>query len=224
MRSSFKLISILAAVLASSCGYLEFNKPTPTRYAVDVDVEQPGVGTSYGKELMPNSPGERWVYFGTDKSYLEEVTPDVMPVNMVEATVRRRSLGDATTDSYLKVNSRGVWDHGDQSYLHACPIPRLVFPVRVGKKWSLTNSDTGIEAKAEVLDVEEVGTAMGLFEAVKVQYTVTNSNDENFYLAEVFWYAPGVGIVRMQRGEDTCLLRYFEVFGFEAERAAARIK
>lgn len=214
----------LPVLLLCSCSYLDFNPDEPTRYKVKIKVEQPGVGTSYGHELMPNSPGDKWVYFGTDKSYLEEVTDELMPVNMVEATVRRRAHDFSVFDSYLKINSRGVWDHGDEQILHPCPIPRLVFPVRIGKRWSLANGDTGIEADAEVLGVEEVGTAMGLFEAVKVQYTVANSNDGSFYLSELVWYAPGVGPVQIQRGEDTYLLRYFEVSGFEVERAAARIK
>ncbi len=224
MRWSFMLAFITAALLASSCSYLEFNQPEPTRYKVKVKVEQAGAGTAYGKELMPNSPGDKWVYFGTDKSYLEEVTEEVMPINMVETTVRRRSHDLAAFDSYLKINSRGAWDHGGEEYLHPCPIPRLVFPVRVGKKWSLSNGDTGLEASAEVVGVDQVGTAMGLFEAVRVQYIVSNSNDESFSLAEVLWFVPGVGIVQIQRGDETYLLRYFEISGFEAERAAARIK
>jgi hypothetical protein len=73
----------------------------------------------------------------------------------------------------------------------------LKLPVKVGDSWTKdvpTNQKQSLSYK--VVRVEDVEVPAGNFKALRVEMTLTG---HAFPIRTIVWYAPGVGIVKMER-------------------------
>jgi hypothetical protein len=192
----------------------------PVTYSTDVTVLQSGGDKEYGPELFPLSPGDQWLYLAQQATSYTKVTDQTREVNATDVTLLRTTAQGAMVDAWIRVDDDAVWDYGTAEQLNACSIPRLYFPVRVGRHWELSCSDGDLRSAAVVETVEQVGTGMGLFDAVRIRYTIERPS-RNSIEWQVWWFVPGIGPVRKQQNDGLWLLRWYEVKGWDAERAGA---
>jgi hypothetical protein len=201
-------LAVMALVLLSGCDVLQ-SKYVDTLHEVKVTVEKSGSGDSYGQELFPFETGNKWVYLSASDSFQWEVTDRFTAINMVQADVVKESTPAVSFDRYFLVSKKGVFDHGSQNRALAVPVPRLHFPVRSGKKWSVESGDADIQASATVEGIETVGTPTGLHQALRIVY-VFSDFEGSVSSIERMWFAPTVGVVKMELDGTTYLLRHFE--------------
>lgn len=201
-------LAVTALVLLSGCDILQ-SKYVDTLHEVKVTVKKSGSGDSYGQELFPFEPGNKWVYFSASDSFQWEVTDRFTAINMVQADVVKESTPAVSLDRYFLVSQKGVFDHGSQNRALAVPVPRLHFPVKSGKEWSVESGDADVQATATVEGVETVGTPTGLHEALRIVYVYSDFEGAVSSI-ERMWFAPNVGVVKMELDGTTYLLRHFE--------------
>jgi hypothetical protein len=232
MRTLLTILSVAALFLVSGCMDI-VNDPLPTHYDDSITVLSNGEGEKFGEELFPWKTGDQWLYYSQDDYLYIRPTDETISTNGRASTLTQFVEAGFTFEHYIRVDSGAVRDYGSQFKWWPCSMPRLHFPIRVGKKWKVGDPYGDMRAEATVESVEVVDTPMGAFNAVKVHYYVRNAADEEA-MHQWMWFVPGIGMVRWKHSfgwgiypwmsEDDWLLRHFEVEGYEAERAAARVR
>lgn len=209
MTTARAAVFVAVFSVLASCDVLQ-NQYVDTLYEVKVKVEEAGSGGSFGSELFPFEPGARWVYFSTSESVQWEVTDRFAAINMIQANVVQESTTEYSLDRYFLVSKSGVFDHGSQFAARLVPVARLHFPVKNGKKWSVESKGGDFMANATVEGTETVATPMGLFQALRIVYAISD-HDRGNLAVERMWFAAGVGVVKMEVNETTYLLRYYDI-------------
>jgi len=229
-------------VIASACTLLltvgcqsDLTTPMATSYSTEIHVVDNGEGEEFGQELFPWDVDNYWQYFSAETFIIHQVTDKKETINRRTADIYQRLGNGPVAEAYMRVDGEAVWDYGTQFRIWPCSIPRLHFPVRVGKKWKIGDADADLRVQATVEGIEEVATAMGVYRSVRVHYVLSNAADENVRHQRM-WFAPGIGIIRWQIGFDTAavfwgpeesadyLLRNFEITGYEDVRAENRVR
>jgi hypothetical protein len=196
-----------------------------------VTVVTQGDGEEYGPELFPATAGDTWSYFGASQYRRVAVTDRTQSMPGVETNVWEVDTNGGEVEHFLRVTSDGVFDYGGlMGRFYAAPVPRLHFPVRVGKSWEMADEAAHVRVVATVEGTQPVGTARGLFTALRVRYDVADTDADSPPLVPyarsggTWWFVPGLGVVKSKEGSDTFLLRDFAVSGFEEERQAALLE
>jgi hypothetical protein len=76
--------------------------------------------------------------------------------------------------------------------------PPLKLPVKVGESWTKDadpKQQLPSQSSYKVVKVEDVEVPAGTFKALRVETTLTR---DDFPINSVWWYAPGVGLVKME--------------------------
>lgn len=202
------LVLILAAGFgASSCEGLQ-NEEYPRFFKHEVKVLLEGRGEDLGEELFPLAPGYQWTYISQEGPLVVRVEESQVDINNESAALCRALFPGRREDLYYRLDSRGFWDYGTNFKIHAPSLPRLQFPMRVGKSWTMESLDGNLFVQALAESWEEVGTAAGVFRALKVVYLINEpQRGEEQNTTETYWFAPGVGVVKMQKDDQEYLLR-----------------
>ncbi len=171
------------------------DRPYDPDYTPAIEILAEGSGEAFGADLFPLEDGAVRTYV-TPSGYVQQQV--VGSATFLEAEVQRaRTIDPAKSlDSFYRVDDAGVWDCGSDQFIYASPVPRLLFPVKLGKRWSMENADARIRMVAEVEGLETIGTAAGLFDAVRVSYTIHDTHLEREVSNDTIWFAPGTGIVK----------------------------
>ncbi len=223
---------VLVALLLLGCADL-VNDALPTTYDSSISVVSEGEGEEFGPELFPWSVGDSWLYYSQDTILYIVPTEKQISTNGMLSTLTEFASLDMVIEHYVRVDDEAVRDFGSQFKWWPCSLPRLHFPVRVGKKWKVGDPYGDMRAEGTVESIEVVDTAMGAYRAVKVHYYTRNAADEEG-MHQWMWFAPGIGLVRWQHTHgwgvsvapttDDWLLRHFAVEGYSEVRAAARVR
>jgi len=199
-----------------------------------------GSGLEWGEELFPLTEGDRrWYVTGESLGRLEVIGPaEVHGHSVVEV---HRAYSGETLPTFVDRDGRGVWDYGSAWRIHPEPLPVLHFPVRVGKAWAMDSARWDLHLVAEVEAAEEVGCALGVFEAVRVRHVLTSEHHGRELADVTTWYTPGIGPIKVMGSESFALketdgsytwivqsmdwlLRYDQVQGHDSEREASRVR
>ncbi len=154
---------------------------------------------------FPLTPGATWVRRGGDGT---QITADVTGTSVVGAagctiveTVSVRSGQKRVSRSCYRVTAGAVLlvetEAGGRTTVLDPPRPVLILPPVPGKAWVWTpKNPPGELERSEWLGAETVHVPAGTFQTWKLQ-TTTKRGILTLTLAT--WYAPGVGIVKIQR-------------------------
>lgn len=213
------VLAVLAtAVLAAGCRGREPEALTAPPSPPSPEASTPRASGSY----FPLVPGARWERRAGDggrilvevagRRSMRGAACTVLRTTTVRAG-RERIAGacyEATPSEIrvLETESGGRWSRVDP------PRTLLRLPPAAGTAWSWTARRGGTVVRDEWVGEETVRVAAGTFRAWKVR-TVTTRGDLTITL--LTWYAPGVGIVKIERQErrpgmaregDSELVRY----------------
>jgi len=165
--------------------------------------------------LMPKEPpfyptevGTKWEYEQSDgMNFSEEVIRAEVRDGKTRLTVRVRSRG--TWEQTFEVSKEGVyWRTEGEFKVDRCV---LRFPVKAGDSWAVEEPlQRGLRTRTGRMTVgkeEEVRLPAGTFRATPVAFEVTADSGRVLAKPEThtYWYAPGVGLVRVSSptGERT---------------------
>jgi hypothetical protein len=175
------------------------------RYAVNVNI---GPG--------PGGGGNR------NEVYESEVREVVTAVEkrdagtVVTLTREEEERGVTGTDTFL-ISDKGLFTTGTsvadpkRSWKIAPPACLLKLPFKEGNKWEYNcpaqaGGLVGIQATNTVHGPEEVVVPAGKYRALRVEHKGTSNGKPT---AATFWYAPGVGLVKMETEEVVQELQSF---------------
>jgi hypothetical protein len=156
----------------------------------------------------PTEVGTKWVYIQNDMERPEEITKSEAQGGALRLTVQVGAKGELTVTS--DVSKDEVIERTSGNF----KIDRTVlrFPLKEGDSWDFVCPiQKGLHAesgKITVCETEDVTVPAGKFRATKVVFTVTEVNGEARPIphAYTFWYAQGIGLVRLEyRGGEKVL-------------------
>jgi hypothetical protein len=169
-----------------------------------------------GRTFFPTAPGTKWVYVCGQDEFQVAVLKSSTTDRVTTLTLGRPDDPKAAT-SELVVSDEGVFESRARTYRFDPPVCVLKLPAKKGDTWAVkswwTTSDgppgqRGIEftGSVSVRAVEKVAVPAGTFEALKVRA----DDERGVFLGWQRWYVPGVGVVKIDTGEDIYELKSFE--------------
>lgn len=185
-----------------------------------------GAGLSVGGAVAAPAAGDSWAY-RVANGYNREILGRLQ--YRVESVVAERVTVALTTDVALLGRPRsevytpeGNWlrhaliNHDQPvEYEFAQPYPAYVFPLDIGKSWSLrvqaTNPVTGSRASVrvdgDVLGAERITVPAGAFDTIKLRRRIYagdwDGRRAETNITEIEWYAPALGrVVRADTKSD----------------------
>jgi hypothetical protein len=168
---------------------------------------------------QPAKLGTTWVYESGKNLFTVKVTSVVVKGDRTTLTLSCGDPGDPkSATEELIVTSEGVFRTALEEHRFDPPMCLLKLPAARGDSWPVkTNWTTpdwapgqrGIEFRGSVLvaGVEKVTVPAGTFEALRVEAR----NDNGLFLGWHRWYAPGVGMVKIEDADNTYVLKSFTV-------------
>jgi hypothetical protein len=151
---------------------------------------------------FPTAPGDKLVYARPDDDKHTEVTETVEKAEAKDGGVlvtMRRAPGGQTRKVLVTETSVQVLSESGKD----CdpPITLLKVPAKPGDEWDSTPKAAKLGTvtghKSKVLGEDEIEVPAGTYKAIRVDSVISLSG-ERHTLSE--WYAPGVGLVKRQRG------------------------
>ena len=158
------------------------------------------------KHLMKDEPywptavGTKWVYEQGGKEMPEEITHAEPLKGGVRLTIRAQGM-DRTTD----IGTDGVIQRTLSKW--ALDTQTVRFPLKAGDTWTFRMPiQDGLHCEAGTMTVgeaENVKVPAGTFRATKVVQTVTEAGGKpvNPPYTYTFWYAKGLGLVKLEWGQ-----------------------
>ncbi len=191
-----RVLLTLLGLLGQSCGVENDN---PLDRLPRVTLIDEGSGDTYDADLFPLDQGTSWTYVIPGQRTPEYLVQSVAGFQRMfddTVTIVNRTDSMVTRPTFLAMDAEGLWDHGSLPLFYGTPIPRLLFPIRVGKRWSMTDSTTGLEMTAAVGEMEQVQTPAGVFSALRIEYSIRYVDDGVGPILDTWWLTPGVGLVK----------------------------
>jgi hypothetical protein len=157
---------------------------------------------------FPTRVGDRRVYRYGEKEFTD-IVDRVEQVGETKVVTVTRRTGKGTPDlaERIAVSEKGLARLESFGWRLDPPVWLLKLPAKTGFEWSRArDSDTG-----KYLDIRTIrGSEMievpaGRYSAVKVTLRTTIDNRQK----GVFWFAPGVGLVKSEYGDKTQILKSF---------------
>ena len=164
--------------------------------------------------LFPTTIGTKWDYFDDAREWTETVTEVADKYEQKVVHLERRIKGLKTVTSMTVavtenwVYRLSVGDQKDQP-----PYCWLKLPASSGAFWMYTWPN-GREERNTILDEEEIEVPAGRFKSVRVQ---SSYNDPSGFglngfktpPTSIYWFAPGIGLVKLQCGKAETVLNSF---------------
>jgi hypothetical protein len=161
------------------------------------------------RDYFPTAVGSKWEYVnsgvGQDRTHAEEITAAVEKDGVTTVTFRRtRPEVKDGFDTVYAVGKRDIALAQSGPLTYDPPLPYLKKGMKVGDAWEveteINRRKTTYELK--VGEAAEVKTPAGTFVAVPV----TRKQKASKLAGYTYWYAPDVGLVRIDSGPVTTLL------------------
>lgn len=141
---------------------------------------------------FPVAVGAKWVYAGQGRDE-ELVVTDVDEVDGRKVVTVQQVAGEQLTpDEKMGVSAAGLSRSECKGQKCDPPLHMLTVPFKPGQ--AVTWKSDNIEGTDTIVGVERVKVPAGTFEAVRVDSSYTFGGVTG---AAQFWYAPGVGLVKM---------------------------
>ncbi len=230
MRHSLPIMLLVLLPGLAACE--AFSDPSfPTAFDTSIEVVSEGAGQEFGPELFPAGDGDRWLYMENgdeETAWITWPTGKTTEVNAEQVPIWMQRGNYGTNEAWTLVTKDAVQDYGNVFRLNPCTIPRLHFPVRIGKVWRTDcTSDGYLNSEATVLTVERVRTDVGWFSAVRINYVIHRASGSGSTLDwwlqgppeanETWWFAPGIGVVKREYAQGHFhVLRHARVGGKDA--------
>lgn len=198
-------LALAILLVAPATLYFSFATP-PTR------VEEPltPVGPSDPTAYFPTTTGFEWVYRVTmvesrrrDRTYEElDVITGVQDREGTTIVSCLQLKGDhnpypvsewALSNAGLR--TRRLYREGQVGYPWMTILPSTVRP---GETWTEELPDESTRSVATIRGWERITVKAGKFEAVRVDLTQTFLRGTDGAIRATFWYAPGIGLVRLE--------------------------
>jgi hypothetical protein len=162
---------------------------------------------------FPTTAGAKWIYEGEDDN--EEITQVVSNVKQTdggtEVTVARLGGNRWTEFQKVVVSANGLIQTEFFGQKLAHPWVLLTSAHRVGDTWANADSKEfgWAAARNKVAAVERVKVPAGTFEAIRVDLEY-KAVDGRFTMTHTYWYAPDIGVVKMETlGRRALVLKSF---------------
>jgi hypothetical protein len=152
------------------------------------------------EDFYPAKVGTKWVY----EDQTGELTSAVSAVERkagetVVTVLRDHGAGPPSPLEILVLSENGMFRVEAGGMKFDQPVCLVRFPIREGDKWDVKVSGPKQlkheKGSATTVGFEEVEVPAGKFKALRVEKIVTTST--GVPLRSTFWYAPGVGLVKM---------------------------
>lgn len=183
----FASMVVLFSVLVSSCSLLQSTSS--------------GGGESY----FPSAIGNTWFSKGTDGTSSLTTVEGTITIGSITAK-RFRSYNVSsptyayTNEVYYKVDSTGVYVHGQDGVTSSMGIPLLSFPLEVGKSWDIMVSGLN-STRATVLAKETITVPAGTFDCYKIVAVSMYGTIETY--RSYLWLGNNAGMVKVTMGSST---------------------
>lgn len=186
--------------------------PTPTAKITPASVKAGEEAT-----LLPFKVGNTWTYSmkveqqvgARSARQTKDATFRVAKVDQVngrtQATMELMADGKVMDKQVWYVDSKGIYqvsigDGPKKNRTFSTPIPAILFPVEIGKKfeWKGTDQKSTMAYNSQIRGVEEVDTDMKRLSAYAIETkgtSVSGKVTEN--TDRTIWFAPGIGMVRI---------------------------
>ena len=164
---------------------------------------------------LPLAVGTKWVYGQGGREVSEEVAKVAEKDGETRVTTTYTSgAGDSWESEYV-VRDGVVYHARTADFVFDPPVRQVDLDLKTGAKWTSTTPPVkGVLAMTGEMvagEVEEVTVPAGTFTAVPVVYTVTEENGVRLAKpkAYTYWYADGVGLVKLKYDGGEKVLKEF---------------
>ena len=160
--------------------------------------------TSY----FPNKVGAKWVYTEDGQDHTEVVTAVQKKDGTTTVTIGREEGRQTPPRGTFAVSATGVFKTGDGAATITPPLCLVKLPHKDGGEWdaALTMQGTKLMGTRTAHGPEKVQVPAGTFLAIRVE---SEMNLRGTAWRTTYWYAPGVGEVKMQSGKKVRELKSF---------------
>ncbi|MBX9623738.1 MAG: hypothetical protein K2X82_07975 [Gemmataceae bacterium] len=164
-----------------------------------------------GPGFYPAEVGTKWVYEQDGVVHTQEITRAEVRRDGTRLTVRVK-IADEWDDTYDVGKEAVVWRTSGRFVIDQA---MLQFPLKAGGSWAVEMPhQEGLKAfsgRTTVGETEEVSVPAGTFRATRVVFEATAANGRDLGTPEVYtyWYAPGVGLVRLDFAGGQRVLKSF---------------
>lgn len=164
------------------------------------------------RDYFPTAVGSKWEYINTgvgeDRKHTEEITAAEEKEGVLRVTFRRTRPETKTPfDTVYEVGKKDISLSQSGPLAYDPPLPTLRKGMKPGDKWEVETSISGRKSVFgfEIGNAAEVKTPAGLFVAVPITRKTQGSKLPGY----TYWYAPDVGLVKIDSGPVTTLLTKF---------------
>jgi hypothetical protein len=155
---------------------------------------------------MPTAVGTTWVYDDEGQEWAEEVTKAEVKGDQTVVTIRCGAPGESAIDRTVAVSAAGVFERAHGPYKFDPALCLLKLPAKADQAWNEKLApQKGLTLNYEGRRVagapEKVVVPAGTFEAVPVRLEISAEDDvklERPRVLHTMWWAPDVGVVRLQ--------------------------
>ncbi len=152
----------------------------------------------------PTQVGAEWVYRdgGTTYTYFVAKVEEKDGVSRVSVNLRHRDGKGSQHSHTMEVSKGGLREVSNFNRKVEPPTPVLKVPGAKGDKWECPMALDGEKQCDYTLvagGVEEVSVPAGKFNALRIDQTSVGTDGKTIQTIAT-WYAPGVGVVKMEYG------------------------
>lgn len=158
---------------------------------------------------QPTAVGTKWVYDDGGKDWTQEIVAAVFRDGETVLSIRMNDQFNVT----VAVTPTGVFDRGAADFVF--DVCQLRLPVKAGQTWEVRIApQKGLQDYEGTMSVgkpEKVEVPAGTFQGVPVRLEQRSQNGKKLATPEVttWWWAEGIGVVRLQTGGTDRKLKSF---------------
>jgi len=163
----------------------------------------------------PLAVGNKWVYEQDGREVSEEVTKVAEKDGETRVTTIHSSGPGNHWEMEYVVKDGAVYQSRAAGFAFDPPVRHAALDLKAGAKWTSTTPPVkgvlAMSGEMAVGEAEEVKVPAGTFTAVPVVYAVTEESGQKLNKPKVYtyWYAEGVGLVRMKYDGGEKVLKEF---------------
>jgi hypothetical protein len=158
----------------------------------------------------PTQKGTKWVYEydGGELTHVVTAVEDKDAGKLV--TVEKEVSGKITPLWTVSVSEKGLFQIAEGKEKLEVPLPLLILPAKRGDKWELDHTSRSAKLKGTVSvgEVEQIEVPAGKYAALRVDWDYKIDDTPQ---RRTFWYAPGVGMVKMKTRINELRLKSFHL-------------